>query len=242
MTGTRVFVGPSLHATEARFLLPGAEFSAPVALGDVHRAVRDGCRRLVIIDGYFEHVPAVWHKEILFALSEGVSVLGAASMGALRAAELHPFGMVGVGEIFERYCSGALEADDEVAVAHAPAEHDFRAASDPLVNIRWGLELAENAGLITSPTREWLVDRARERFYPERTWGWLLGLAADRVEETELARLRSFLAVEKPDLKREDAVLVLSACAAGAATSPSRWEAFEPTNAWVRLNSAIAHA
>jgi hypothetical protein len=127
-------------------------------------------------------------------------------------------------------------------VAHAPSEHDFRAASDPLVNIRWGLELAENVGLITSPTTEWLVDRARERFYPERTWDWLIGLAADHVEETEMARLRSYLAEEKPDLKREDAVLALSACAAGAAISPSRREAFEPTNAWVRFNSAIAHA
>jgi hypothetical protein len=68
VTGTRVFVGPSLHATDARRLLPGAEFSAPVALGDVHRAVRDGSRRLVIIDSYFERVPVVWHKEILFAL------------------------------------------------------------------------------------------------------------------------------------------------------------------------------
>ena len=42
-----------------------------------------GYRRIGIIDGHFGNVPSVWHKEILFALSKGVEVSGAASMGAL---------------------------------------------------------------------------------------------------------------------------------------------------------------
>ena len=50
-----------------------------------------------LIDGYFERVPSVSHKEILWAMSQGIVVIGAASMGALRAAELAPFGMLGVG-------------------------------------------------------------------------------------------------------------------------------------------------
>ena len=43
-------------------------------------------------------------------------------MGALRAAELHAFGMRGVGRIFEAFRDGELEDDDEVAVVHGPAE------------------------------------------------------------------------------------------------------------------------
>jgi hypothetical protein len=39
-------------------------------------------------------------------------------MGALRAAELHTFGMVGVGRVFEGYRDGVYEDDDEVAVVH----------------------------------------------------------------------------------------------------------------------------
>ena len=39
-----------------------------------------------VIDGAFLSGPAVWHREIIWALSQGVQVLGAASMGALRAA------------------------------------------------------------------------------------------------------------------------------------------------------------
>ena len=68
-----------------------------------------------IIDGYFENIPSVWHKEILWAMSQGIHVFGSASMGALRAAELAPFGMEGVGAIFEAYRDGWLEDDDEVA-------------------------------------------------------------------------------------------------------------------------------
>jgi len=84
----------------------------------VLRALVDRPRVIGIVDGYFERVPAVWHKEILWAMSRGVHVLGAASMGALRAAELHPFGMVGVGAIFEGFRDGELDA---LFTARAPS-------------------------------------------------------------------------------------------------------------------------
>jgi hypothetical protein len=58
---------------------------------------------VIIIDGLFYHTAPVRHKEILILLAQGVTVIGAASMGALRAAELHPYGMTGVGSIFDAY-------------------------------------------------------------------------------------------------------------------------------------------
>src|SRR4051794_1463402 len=109
MTSTHVFLGPSLSWNEARNVLPNATFLPPAKAGDVYLAVKDGAMVIGIIDGFFEQVPAVWHKEVLYALSKGVHVFGAASMGALRAAELHPFGMIGVGRIFEAYRDGVLE-------------------------------------------------------------------------------------------------------------------------------------
>ena len=89
-------------------------------MGSVFRAVEAGYRRIGILDGHFGNVPSVWHKEILFAMSEGVEVAGAASMGALRAAELHRFGMIGVGRIYRFFRSGLFTDDDELAVIHAP--------------------------------------------------------------------------------------------------------------------------
>src|SRR4051812_32650349 len=116
-----VFLGPSLPASEASQVLE-ATYLPPVQQGDILRLLERKPKFIGIIDGYFETVPAVWHKEILFAMSSGVHVFGAASMGALRAAELHPFGMVGVGTIFEWYRDGMVSGDDEVAIRHGPAE------------------------------------------------------------------------------------------------------------------------
>src|SRR6188472_938210 len=130
---TFVFLGPTLPLAAAAELVD-AIFLPPAAAGDVYRLVRDLPRgrptRLAIVDGYFERMAAVWHKEILVALERGIAVYGAASMGALRAAELAPWGMQGVGEIYRAFASGELSADDEVAVAHLPADQDHRPISD----------------------------------------------------------------------------------------------------------------
>src|SRR5262245_23975176 len=108
-----VFLGLSLPVDDARRLLD-ATYLPPVSMGDVWALMHRRPMALVIIDGFFEQKPAVWHKEILYALSQGVHVYGSSSMGALRAAELHTFGMIGVGEVFEAFRDGHLEDDDEV--------------------------------------------------------------------------------------------------------------------------------
>ena len=143
-----VFVGPTLPRSDVVARLD-AICLPPVAQGDVLRAVRRyGPRAVGLIDGVFGGAPAVWHKEILWAVREGVAVFGGASMGALRAAELHGFGMRGVGRIFEAYRDGRLEDDDEVAVIHGPAELGFMPLSEPMVTIRETVSRAVAAGVL----------------------------------------------------------------------------------------------
>ena len=113
-----IFTGPTLSAEEGRAVLD-ARYLPPAAQGDVYRAARDRPQLIGLVDGLFERTPAVWHKEILWAMSNGVHVFGSASLGALRAAELAAFGMEGVGAVFDAFRSGRLEDDDEVAVAWA---------------------------------------------------------------------------------------------------------------------------
>src|SRR6185437_13385815 len=103
-------LGPTLPLADARAELD-AVYLPPVAQGDVYRVTRLQPDAIGIVDGYFDRVPAVWHKEILWAMSCGIPVFGSASMGALRAAELAAFGMEGVGAIFEAYRDGVIEAD-----------------------------------------------------------------------------------------------------------------------------------
>jgi hypothetical protein len=198
---TIVFVGPTLPKAEVERLLPGAKVAPPVAVGDV---LRLRAKRIAIIDGYFERMAAVWHKEILLALERGSQVFGAASMGALRAAELAPFGMIGVGGIYRDYARGHLVADDEVAVAHLPAEYGFRATSDALVNLRAGIA---RAPMLTERTRTVLVELARGRFYRERSWQQLV--TDGRAAKLPARQLAALAAWPKPDRKADDARALL---------------------------------
>src|SRR5437764_4260886 len=139
---TYVFAGPTISPAEGRGELD-AVYLPPAAEGDVYRVTLTDPQAIGIIDGYFQSVPTVRHKEILWAMSRGIHVFGSASIGALRAAELAAFGMEGVGTIFELYRDGVLEDDDEVAIAHGPAEVGFPAGSEAMINIRQTLRKAE---------------------------------------------------------------------------------------------------
>ncbi|NER31958.1 MAG: hypothetical protein F6J89_31220, partial [Symploca sp. SIO1C4] len=113
-----IFLGPSLPRAEAREIVD-AVYLPPAKQSDLISAVTTYKPDIIaLIDGVFLSYPSVWHKEILYALQQGVAVYGASSMGALRAAETSDFGMVGVGAIYRMYASGELIDDDEVALIH----------------------------------------------------------------------------------------------------------------------------
>ncbi len=163
-----VFLGPSLPLAEAQKLAPQAFFLPPVKCGDILQALRLKPRILAIIDGYFEHTAAVWHKEILYALNQGIQVLGASSMGALRAAELADFGMVGIGKIFADYYQKRLNDDDEVAVLHAPADKNYLPLTDAMVNIRASLNQATSQNIISRACADEIIEIAKSMHYRTR--------------------------------------------------------------------------
>jgi hypothetical protein len=133
------------------------------------------CRPAAIglIDGLFETAATVWHMEILNALSEGVIVFGAASIGALRAVELQPFGMIGIGDVFHAYRDGEIEDDDEVAVQHGPGKLFFP-LTEAMVNIRATCDAALRAGILKLEEQWALCRIAKSLFYKCRTWDRIL--------------------------------------------------------------------
>ena len=235
-----IFAGPSLPASARNRL--DAHYLPPCAMGDVCSVLKHYRPRAIgIIDGYFERTPAVWHKEILFALSQRVAVFGAASMGALRAAELAPFGMRGVGHVFDAYASGEIDGDDEVAVTHGPAEDGYRLTSDPLVNIRHGLSLARDRGLIAPEEEAALIAAVKPIHYPERSWSRLWTTdAAHALGRDRQQALVEFVRQHRPDIKGEDATAMLTAIVAwqrqGAPAEPCSFT-FEPTIFWEHLST-----
>ncbi|HET8659534.1 MAG TPA: TfuA-like protein [Micromonosporaceae bacterium] len=239
-----VFLGPTLGHDAARAVLD-AEYRAPAAVGDVYRAVCAGATVILVVDGYFQRVPAVWHKEILYALSRGVAVYGCSSIGALRAVELHRYGMVGVGAVFRAYLAGEIEDDDEVAVAHLAAESAFRRTSEAMVDIRFALRTAAAQGLVAPGTQEWLCAYAKGLFYPDRHWGSLCDAGRrEGLPAAELDALAGWVRAARPSVKARDAREALRMLATGdGPRSPAAAPfAFEPTNIWYWLQQTEAPA
>ncbi len=226
-----VFLGPTLVEQD---ITPYAnlEFRPPVRQGDLYAATLSHPRAIGIIDGYFDGHPAVLHKEILWALTRGIAVFGASSMGALRAAELHPFGMRGVGRIFEAYRDGELTDDDEVALIHGPPETGYVHLSEPMVNIRATLESAVRERVLDEATGAHLEAVAKKWFYQARNWPDLISEIGD-AQRAE--RLSSWLKAGKVDRKRLDGLELLAQLDAfvrgGARPEPPTFH-FEWTENW----------
>jgi hypothetical protein len=236
-----VFCGPTIAAADAKKHLD-AELLGPAAQGDLYRVSLERPDAIGLIDGYFDSVPSVWHKEILWALHRGIHVYGSASMGALRAAELAEFGMVGVGTIYERVVSGELEDDDEVAVAHGASDTGYRAGSEAMVNIRATLERATKNAIVTPETADALTRIAKRTFYAERSWPTLLDAAGRGLPDEELRALRDWLPSNAVNQKRLDAIAMLERMAEHARTSRVPLSPpfdFEHTVAWETVRRRV---
>ncbi len=208
-----VFLGPSLARAEAETLLPAGILLPPIEHGDLLRLDLAAGDRVLIVDGLFMHAAPVRHREILALLERGVVVAGAGSMGALRAAELHPFGMRGVGEIFDLYRRGIVTGDDEVAVVHGPAEEGYRSLSEPLVNMRIALRAAADAAAISSGEADQLLALARAMPFRRRGYRALEQLARAELTDGSIDRFLAWLAEHPHDAKASDARLLLSMAA-----------------------------
>jgi hypothetical protein len=208
-----IFAGPSMPpSAAARFA--GFDWRPPVRQGELYLAARSGPRAIGVIDGYFERTPTVWHKEILWAMSQGIHVYGAASIGALRAAELTDLGMNGVGVIFEQYRSGQLSDDDDVAVLHGPEEIDYVQVTVAMVNVRATIEAALQAAVVTPDAAAVLLGIAKGMFYKERTYDAILEAAtASGLQPGALRRFTDWLPLGQVDQKRRDAEAMLGAMA-----------------------------
>jgi hypothetical protein len=155
-----VFLGPSLPWEEAKVILPMADYRPPAGRGDIAAVVGMGFDAIGLIDGVFYQRPAVAPREILLALDQGMKVLGGSSMGALRAAELDAYGMLGVGKIYSWYKEGKINSDDEVALVFHP--ETFEALSEPLVNIRATLEALLDGRKITQGEAMTIITAAKD--------------------------------------------------------------------------------
>jgi hypothetical protein len=203
-----VYTGMSISHSEAKNILD-ADYRPPVKRDDIRKIIGSSPDIIGIIEGVFFNSAAVAHREIIEALKEGITVVGGSSMGALRAYELEPYGMIGVGRIYEMYKNGVLESDDEVAVTFDP--ETLEPLSVPLVNIRLTLDAAQDAGVLTQEQAAGVLDVTRKIFYPDRNFRNIADECVKNgvIGEEDRNKLVDYFVENEVDVKREDAILVL---------------------------------
>lgn len=229
-----VFLGPTLPFAQP-LIGSDVDVFGPAHQGSVFRAVESGYQAIAIVDGYFGHGPSVWHKEILFALSKGIVVLGAASMGALRAAELARFGMIGLGYVYRLFHAGALTDDDEVCVTHAPSELGYGRISEALVDYRFTLRRLRRGALIDRSEESALLLALKSKHFSERT---LIASASEcssifgteRGSCISMVLRNNFISVKRVDAMR----LLQSLLSIGERRSPEITWQFEETDHFTR--------
>ena len=198
MSSTAIYLGPTLDLVTAKSWLD-ATYLPPVKRGDLEELPRT-ITAVGIIDGVFHQSLAVSPKEVIALLDRDVRVYGAASIGALRAAEMHMYGMIGVGTIFEMYRDREIDADDEVAVAYDPSTD--RAVSEPLVNIRLALRIAVQESAISGDEADHIINALKQIYFPLRSYQLVITMCSTLAPFLS-ARAKCF------DQKRDDAVLLL---------------------------------
>lgn len=203
-----IFTGPTLSHPEAQnaadvICLP------PAVQGSIIAAVQQyDPAAIVIIDGGFQSEPGVRHKEILWAISQAIPVIGAASMGALRAAELYPY-MQGVGVIYRWYRRFAFAPDDAVAVLHGPKEINFSPLTHALVDLRRTIRIACRTNLISADVAGKLENAARTLNFRERTLANVVQNALPASDGDDINRYRQMLSGAFIEQKKRDALAAI---------------------------------
>lgn len=194
-----VFLGPSLPIEEARRILD-ADYRPPAQRGDIKDLPPGTC--VCLIDGVFQQQRAISPNELQIAINRGVRIFGAASMGALRAAEVP--GVIGLGKVYEMYKQGIISRDDEVALTFCP--DTFRNLSVTLVNVRYAVGRLISAGTLRREIGERIISAAIGLHFPDRSYANILR-AAGIAEKQDAGDLIQMLA--SIDLKGEDAKAAL---------------------------------
>lgn len=206
-----VYLGPTLSREEAIKILD-ADYRDPAKKGDFLMLSRDSDEKKYVgfVDGVFLHdYPPSPIEVYHLATRKNIELIGASSLGALRAVELEKFGMKGIGKIFQLYKNGIINADDEVAVTFVQENNILQ--SEAMIDIRFNLFLAYKKGIITNQTKKRFAKIAKNIYFPFRNYEDIIKLTHQQFPSiyNELESFRSYIQKNRDSLKARDAIKLL---------------------------------
>lgn len=200
----------SLDESSALKILPGARIAPPITRGDLLKDIDNGAQVVVIIDGKFHQDLAVTPDEIVDALSCGLRIYGASSMGALRASELYQFGMIGHGLIFEHIVATSDFRDDFLGQIFSESGGAIKIVSTTHVDFHMNLLELERQKRVTTREKKKLLKLYADLFYTERSWASLRNeLCKCRRPDARLLKIAEEACIHMGSQKRRDAIGVL---------------------------------
>ena len=206
-----VYLGPTLSREKAVKILD-ADYRDPAKKGDFLMLSQDSDEKKYVgfVDGVFLHdYPPSPIEVYHLATRKNIELIGASSLGALRAVELEKFGMKGIGKIFQLYKNGIINADDEVAVTFVRENNILQ--SEAMIDIRFNLFLAYKKGIITNQTKKRIAKIAKNIYFPFRNYEDIIKLTQQQLPSIydELEGFRSYILKNRDSLKARDAIKLL---------------------------------
>ena len=206
-----IFLGPSLSRQKAKNILE-ADYRPPAKKGDLLR-LADSTKDIAmvgLVDGFFlQDYPPTPIEVYQLATKKNMLLVGAASLGALRAVELEKFGMIGIGKIFELYKTGKIDGDDEVAVTFEEGRHTLQ--SEAMIDIRFNLFIARRKGIIDENTKRQITKVAKNVYFPFRNYADILDLSKRQypLSDSYIESFRAYITSNRESLKERDAIKLL---------------------------------
>lgn len=206
-----IFLGPSLSREKAKDILE-ADYRPPAKKGDLLRLadLTKDITMVGLVDGFFlQDYPPTPIEVYQLATKKNMLLVGAASLGALRAVELEKFGMIGIGKIFELYKTGKIDADDEVAVTFEEGQHTLQ--SEAMIDIRFNLFIAKRKGIIDERTKREITKVAKNVYFPFRNYTDILDLTKQQYPRSDsyIESFRAYITNNRESLKERDAIKLI---------------------------------
>jgi hypothetical protein len=203
-----IFLGPSLGLEKAKAILD-ADYKPPAKKGDLLALL--GCsdtkRVIGLIDGLFlQDYPPTPIEVYSILVRKNLTIVGGASLGALRAVELEKFGMIGIGKVFELFRNRIIDADDEVAVTFDQTNHNVQ--SEAMIDIRFNLFIAQRKRIIGADAKRALAKIAKDTYFPFRNYDCIIDESIKRYQifEEQFEAFRNYIRKNKDNIKERDAI------------------------------------
>ena len=216
MPKIKIYSGLTLDRATIAKHLPDADVGNPIQRGDIWRDIKNRTHVVLIIDGKFHHNLPVSINEIMDGLRCGIAIYGSSSMGALRAAELYPYGMVGHGKIFEFIKNDRYFRDDYLGQTFIEDKGVPREFSQSYIDLYFNMEALLLAHKISRVTFDAVTSLYRDLPYPSRNFAtlkrsidkqddemkWASEAISQRMGSQKRADALSLLKFVKAELKR----------------------------------------